>query len=147
MAQYQDATARQLGFPYDDPDSRRRAEAAPGAPPRPRPGPRPLCAVCGRVPAQLTLDLARRRLPARVCLRCHHSVMRQRRMLRATLGGHGHDHDKATGPVRVEGVGATGLIVPRQSGLSGDRKYRRLAQSRRRAQKAARHALEDPVLP
>ena len=77
--------------------------------------------------------------------------MRQRRMLRATLGGHDHDHDhdhdKATGPVRVEGVGATGLIVPRHSGLSGDRKYRRLAQSRRRAQKAARHALEDPVLP
>ena len=140
MAHYQEATARQLGFPYDGPGPGLPAEAAPNAPPRPRPGPRPLCAVCGRVPAHLTIGRDRKQLPARLCLRCHHAVMRQRRMLRAKL----RDNDKYTPPVITDRVGATGLIVPRQSGLSGDRKYRRLAQSRGRAQKAARHALEEP---
>ena len=65
--------------------------------------------------------------------------MRQRRMLRATL----RDKSTDTALVNADCARVTGLIVPRQSGLSGDRKYRRLAQSRRRAQKAARHALDE----
>lgn len=37
--------------------------------------------------------------------------------------------------------GRTDLIVPRESGVTGDAKYRLLARSRRRAQELARRAL------
>ena len=128
MAQFQEATAKQLDFTYE---GERRPAAEPLT--APRRGPARLCALCGRVPAHLTLERQHGRRPARLCLRCHHAVMRQRRMVRATLD------TSARPPVNDVDVR---LIVPRDNGLSGDRKYRQLAQSRHRAQKAARRALE-----
>lgn len=86
-----------------------------------------LCAVCGRVPARLTIERQRGKRPERLCLRCHNAVLRQRRSER---GG----PDPAG---RANG----GLIVPRASGLSAEAVSRRLSRSRRRAQKAARAAL------
>lgn len=88
-----------------------------------------LCAVCGRVPARLTIERQRGKRPERLCLRCHNAVLRQRRSERGGL-------DPA-GPARANG----GLIVPRASGLSAEAVSRRLSRSRRRAQKAARAAL------
>ena len=147
MAHHHAATARQLDFTYDGQldQQGQPAQRGPVAKPviAPRHGAAHLCVVCGRVPAHLTLKLmstsgnARRRRqqkPARLCLRCHHAVMQQRRMVRAQLT------EGRSEPRRPSAGG--GLIVPRSSTLTGDRKYRQLTKSRRRAQKAARAALE-----
>ena len=125
MAQQREGTARQLELTYDGPwpvAVRPLAKA--------RRGRARLCVVCGRVPAHLTIEHAAGRRPARLCLRCHHAAMRQRRMARAGL--------EPVAAVRAKGGG---LIVPRESALSADARYGRLSRSRRRAQKAARLAV------
>ena len=121
------APARQLDFTY----SGARLPAA-----RRVTGPRPraarLCAVCGRLPAHLTLNRPRGGRPARVCLRCHQAALRQRRTAQRTPA--------RNTPRRAE-AGRTDLIVPRESGLPLEAKYRLLSRSRRQAQEAARRAL------
>lgn len=124
MAQGQKGTPTQLDLAYDGP-----WPVAVGPLAKPRRGTVRLCVVCGRVPAHLTIEREPGHRPARLCLRCHHAVMRQRKMARAGL--------HRTEP----GLANGGLIVPRKSGLSTDALYRRLSRSRRRAQKAARMAI------
>ena len=125
MAQDQDATARQLDLTYDGPWPAVVRSLA-----KPRRGPARLCVVCGRVPAHLTIEREPGHRAARLCLRCHHAVMRQRRMARAGL--------ERTEPGRTNGGS---LIVPRESGLTADAMHQQLSKSRRRAQKAARVAI------
>ncbi len=60
--------------------------------------------------------------------------MQQRRMMRTR-----RSERRAKDPQLTFG---NGLIVPRSSGLTGDSKYNRLVKARRRAQKAARFAIE-----
>ena len=117
-------------------------------------GPVPLCVVCGRARARLTLKRGRGHEPARLCLRCHHRVMQQRKMLRAGLPPQQPSSDRlktavadtVRDPVRRHKVsGDAGLIVQREARSAGDGKYDLLAHRRRRAQVAARRALEfDP---
>ena len=121
------ARAGQLGFTYHGPrlPAARRVTA-------PRPGAGRLCAVCGRLPAHLTLERPRGGRPARVCLRCHQAALRQRRSERPTAA--------RSAPRRTAG-GRIDLIVPRESGMPLEAKYRLLSRSRRRAQEVARRAL------
>ena len=121
MAQYQDATARQLDLAYEDDIAEQD-----------QPGIRHhrLCEMCGRVEAHLTIPAAHGRQPAVVCLRCHHAVRQQRRMLRAAMA-------RSLAPATAPG----GLIVEKESSLPADRKYRELEHRRHRAQVAARKAL------
>ena len=97
-----------------------------------------MCVVCRRVPARLTLKVTlpenSQLQPPRLCLRCHHAVMQQRRTMRMR-----RSERRAKDPQLTFG---NGLIVPRSSGLTGDSKYDRLVKARRRAQKAARFATE-----
>ena len=118
MARQLEATARQLDFTGVDP-------WPPAGLPmvKPRPGPARLCVVCGRVRAHLTIERHPGHRPARLCLRCHHAVMQQRRMARAGL--------------RRRVTSGTDLIVPRESDLPRGEKYRVLSRARRRAQEAA----------
>ena len=113
----------------------------------------PLCVVCGRSRARLTLARNHGQAPVKLCLRCHHAVMRQRKMLRAGLLSTGNSVPASAGPASRVGVGGSGerkhrvagdagLIVPRDGHLSGDAKYAVLTRHRRRAQVAARRALE-----
>ena len=138
MVALNEATARQLDFTYEG-----LTGLAPRATAPRRPGPAPLCVVCGRVPAHLTIARDPGHRPARLCLRCYHAVRLQRRMLRANLdAGEG----RLAGPAATAGWarrfrGETSLIVPRDTTLSPSGKYRQLTASRRRAQKAARQAL------
>ncbi len=152
-----DATgARQLDFEGSSPhrmagDSARKA---PLARPRNRRS-ASLCVVCGRSRARLTLAGNPGQAPVRLCLRCHHGVLQQRKMVRAGLAPTRTDL-VSTGPARSPGVGGTGerqhrvagdagLIVPREAHLSGDEKYAALTHHRRRAQVAARRALESEL--
>lgn len=121
------APARQLDFTYHGarlPAARRVT--------RPRPGAARLCAVCGRLPAHLALERPRGGRPARVCLRCHQAALRQRRPARPA---------PARDATRQAAAGRTDLIVPRESGLPLEAKYRLLSRSRREAQEVARRAL------
>jgi hypothetical protein len=97
-----------------------------------------MCVVCRRVSARLTLKVTASEnsllQPPRLCLRCHHAVMQQRRMMRVRRSGFGTRNDQLTFE--------DGLIVPRGSELAGAAKYDRLVKSRRRAQKAARRTIE-----
>ena len=120
-------------------DEQRRAPAVlPEAVSRARPESSQMCVVCRRVPARLTLKVTSSEdsqfRPPRLCLRCHHAVMQQRRMMRTR-----RSERRAKDPQLTFG---NGLIVPRSSGLTGDSKYARLVKARRRAQKAARFATE-----
>ena len=124
MARHREGTPTQLDLTYD---GSWPVAVRPSA--KPRCSSARLCVVCGRVRGHLTMERGSRRRPVRLCLRCHHAVMRQRRMARAGLA--------TSEPSRVNG----GLIVPRASGLSADALSRRLSRSRRRAQKAARVAI------
>ena len=120
-------TARQLDFTYYGArlTAARRVTS-------PRPGAVRLCAVCGRLPAHLTLERPRGGRPARVCLRCHQAALRQRRPA--------HPAPARSAP-RGSAAGRTDLIVPRESGLPLEAKYRLLSRSRRQAQEVARRAL------
>ncbi len=97
-----------------------------------------MCVVCRRVSARLTLKVTASAnsplQPPRLCLRCHHAVMQQRRMVQMRRSEFGTRNDQMTFE--------DGLIVPRASALVGATKYDQLAKSRRRAQKAARRAIE-----
>lgn len=124
MAQYQDATARQLDLAYEEEVVEQDAQ--------PETGHHRLCEICGRVEAHLTIPAAHGRQPAIVCLRCHHAVRQQRRMLRAAL-------TRSPAPATAPG----GLIVQNEGSLPGDRKYRELEHRRHRAQIAARKALKE----
>ena len=154
-----DATgARQLDFEGASPhrmagDSARKA---PQARPRNR-GPVSLCVVCGRSRARLTLPRHHGQAPVRLCLRCHHGVLQQRKMVRAGLAPT-RVGLASTGAARAPGAGGTGgrehlvagdagLIVPREARLSADEKYAALTRHRRRAQVAARRALESQLGP
>ena len=114
-------------------------------------GPKRLCVVCGRSVARLTLARSRGQAPVRLCLRCHHGVMQQRKMLRAGLSfpaaGSAASHEGVRSNAGQLGrqhhmAGQAGLIVPRASDLFGEAKYDTLTRHRRRAQVAARRALE-----
>ena len=121
------ASARQLDFSYYDgrlPAARRGTG--------PRSGPARLCAVCGRWPARLTLERPRGGPPPRVCLRCHVTALRQRRSAHAA---------PARNALRRTVSGRSDLIVPRESALPLEAKYRLLSRSRREAQEVARRAL------
>ena len=120
------ANARQLDF--TDGSMRLPARRVAGS----RPGAARLCAMCGRQPARLTLDRPRGGRPARVCLRCHQAALRQRRAVPPAPA--------RSGPRRTE-TGRADLIVPRESGLPLEAKYRLLSRSRRQAQEVARRAL------
>ncbi len=113
-------------------------EAVSTLPSRARPESSQMCVVCRRVPARLTLKVTPSEdsqfRPPRLCLRCHHAVLQQRRMMRTR-----RSERRAKDPQLTFG---NGLIVPRSSGLTGDSKYDRLVKARRRAQKAARCATE-----
>jgi len=97
-----------------------------------------ICVVCRRVSARLTLKVTSPEnsqvQPPRLCLRCHHAVMQQRKMIRMRRSGFGTRNAQLTFE--------DGLIVPRASELAGAAKYDQLLKSRRRAQKAARRAIE-----
>ena len=119
-------------------------------------GPVPLCVVCGRARARLTLNRNHGQAPIRLCLRCHHGVMQQRKMLRAGLAPTRVGGLASAGLARRDSVGDTaerkhqvagdaGLIVRRDARLSGDAKYATLTHHRRRAQVAARRALESEL--
>ena len=141
MTLTRDVTARQLGF-----GSTHSGRAGPRPSALPTGGPVPLCAVCGRARARLTLPRERGHEPVKLCLRCHHAVMqqrKQRRMLRAELPA---ERVSATGR-RHHIAGDAGLIVPRESELSPTAKYDTLSHRRRRAQVAARRALESEPAP
>ena len=125
MTQRQDGTTAQLDLTYDGPWPVAVRSLA-----RTRSGSAPLCAACGRGPAHWTLEREPESRPAPLCLRCHHSVVRQRRRLRAGCA--------PADPGRAD---RNGLIVPRGSGLSAEAVYQRLSTSRRRAQEAARAAI------
>lgn len=121
------APARQLDFTYYG----ARVPAAKRVT-SPRPGATRLCAVCGRRPARLTLERPRGGRPARVCLRCHQAALRQRRPAQPKPA--------RSAPRRAAG-GRIDLIVPRESDLPLEAKYRLLSRSRRKAQEVARRAL------
>lgn len=125
MTLRQDETTAQLDLTYDGP-----WPVAVRSPAGTRSGSAPLCAVCGGEPAHRTLDRQPGSRPAPLCLRCHRSVLRQRRKARAGR--------ETADPGRAD---RGGLIVPRGSGLSAEAIYQRLSTSRRRAQKAARAAI------
>ena len=101
----------------------------------PQKRPQSLCAVCGRVQGRLPTDLGMGRSPVRLCLRCHHGLMRQRRIIRAQTKSGGFS-------VRRIAKHAGELIVSRRSGLSVTSRDRRLSQSRRRAQSVVRRMIE-----
>lgn len=141
MAHYYEATVHQLDFTYGRQPGQRRQAAQQGPVPQPvtaaARGTARLCVVCGRVPAHLTINLTStdpRQRPVGLCLRCHYAVMQQRRMARAQLDEYQSGHKRWAAD--------DGLIIPRSSALSRDRKYRQLTTSRRQAQKALRSALD-----
>ena len=118
MGRYQEATARQLDFesgvPFTPISSAERLRPA------------RLCVVCGRHPVHLMVTQQRGHQAAKVCLRCHLAVMRQRKMLRLLPASSRH----ATSDL--------GLIVPRDSHLSPEARTARLEYQRRRAQVACK---------
>ena len=86
----------------------------------------------GGRPARLTLERPRGGPPPRVCLRCHVTALRQRRSAHAA---------PARNAQRRTVSGRSDLIVPRESALPLEAKYRLLSRSRREAQEVARRAL------
>lgn len=139
MGRYQHATARQLDFDSGD-DS---ADLTPVARREHRVSrPVPLCVVCGRHPANVTLTRQHGHAPAKLCLRCHHAVMQHRKMLRADLST--VDHAVSTPPqsARMHHFsGDVGLIVPPGQPLTAEARHAALDHRRRRAQVAARRVL------
>ena len=91
-----------------------------------------LCAVCGRTRARLTLARPGGQVPVRLCLACHHSVMKQRKMVRMRFAP--SEQSRPTREAR--------LIIPREARLTGPAKYATLQHRRSRAQVAARRALD-----
>ena len=135
MGRYQEATARHLDFesgvPFDPAATAERPRRA------------PLCVVCGKHPAHLTVAQHRAQRPARLCLRCHHAVMRQRKMLRVLPAT--PESSASIGQTERRAYQASkdlGLIVPRGARISPEARDAALNHRRRRAQVAARRALD-----
>ncbi len=141
MGRHQQAAARQLDFDSADCS----VDFAPTAEREHRISrPVPLCVVCGRHPAHLTLTRQHGHAPAKLCLRCHHAVMQHRKMLRADLSS---ADQTAPTPVPESArthhlSGDVGLIVPRGKTLSAEARHAALNHRRRRAQVAARRVLD-----
>ena len=125
MGRYQEATARELDFESGVPFT--PAAAADGR------RPFSLCVVCGRHRARLTIAQHRGHQPAQLCLRRHHAVMRQRKMLRVVR--------TQPKPPQRSGHASINLIVPRDAKLSPELRRAALNHRRRRAHVAARRAL------
>lgn len=137
MGRYQEATARHLDFESGVPfDSAATVE---------RPRPAPLCVVCGQHPAHLTVAQHRAQRPAKLCLRCHHAVMRQRKMLRVLPATPESSASASIGRTErraYHASGDLGLIVPRGASMLPEARDAALNHRRRRAQVAARRALD-----
>ena len=138
MSQNHEATAQELEFEPLSGEAYRSSRAS---------NPVPLCVVCGRARARLSLARDHGHAPAQLCLRCHHAVMEQRKMLRAKL------HESPANPQVARGVfrrhhlaGDAGLIVPRGASLAHEAKYAELTRRRHRAQVAVRRALAGDLL-
>jgi hypothetical protein len=142
MGRHEQTAARQLVF---DSSGDHDADVA-SALERERPilRPTPLCAVCGRHPAHLTLTRQHGHKPAKLCLRCHHAVMQHRKMLRADLSS--TSRSASTTDAQRERAhhlsGDAGLIVSRDQRLSAEARHAALDHRRRRAQVAARRVLD-----
>ena len=149
MGRHQQATARQLDF-----DSSAHTEESLTLELEHRVSrPVPLCIVCGRHPAHLTMTRQHGHAPAKLCLRCHHTVMQHRKMLRANLSAPGPDSgpdpslaqettSKPQSGRQHHVSGDVGLIVPRTQSLSSEARRAALNHRRRRAQVAARRVLD-----
>jgi hypothetical protein len=133
MTRYQDATARQLDFGYE-------VERTSSERPSGEAGHHQLCEMCGRVQAHLYIPAAHGQQPAAVCLRCHHAVRQQKRMLRAAIKD-GHAGVPAPSRLISSPVGETATDDAPVSPPSADQLYKELEHRRRRAQVAARKAL------
>ena len=122
MGSSQESAARQLAFYYHELPLVVAGDRAR------RPRPAALCVLCGKHPAHLTVARHKGYRPAKLCLRCHHAVMRQRRMLRASLRApHGRHSVTPTSQRREDTVADTTLIVSRDRRLSPQAKYATLS--------------------
>ena len=141
MGRYQQATARQLDFDSGE----LSADFTPAVGPENRVSrPVPLCVVCGRHRAHFTLTRQHGHVPAKLCLRCHHAVTQHRKMLRADLSAANQTPSTpAPRSARAHHLsGDLGLIVPAGKPLSAEARHAALDHRRRRAQVAARRALD-----
>ncbi len=139
MTQHHEATAQELEFEPLSVEARRSDRA--GRDPASR------CVVCGRARARLSVAREHGHPPAKLCLRCHHSVMQQRKMLRANLHeAHASPQTERSSTRRHHLVGDAGLIVPRGAPLGREAKYAELTRRRHRAQVAVRRALTGDLL-
>ncbi len=140
MGRYQQARVCQLDFDSDD----FNADFSPKVGTEYRTlRPVPLCVVCWRHRARLRLAPPHGHAPVKLCLRCHHAVMQQRKMLRVDLPV--ADQTSLVSVPRLARAhhfsGDVGLIVPPGKPLSAKTKHDALNHRRRRAQVAARRAL------
>ena len=141
MGRYQQARVRQLDFDSDN----FSADFTPKVGTEYRAlRPVPLCVVCWRHRAHLRLVPQHGHAPVKLCLRCHHAVMQQRKMLRVDLPA--ADQTSLVSVPRLARAhhfsGNVGLIVPPGKPLSAETKHDALNHRRRRAQVAARRALD-----
>ena len=105
---------------------------------------RDLCAVCCEKPARLALSRQQGQSPAKLCLRCHHTVMRHQKMLSANLSSAERSFSvrELSSVRRARFSGDPGLIIPRGQHPAEEVRRAKLTASRRRAQAAARHELD-----
>ncbi len=132
MNQHAVATRTQLLFNTNasEPEHLNQAEFTPVAQ-----APRALCRFCARAPARLSLTRSKGS-PVELCLRCHHAVMKQRQPPKIALPS------RPSLSSRLSRSSPPALIIPRGAGLPDTAKYAELTHRRRRAQVAARRALE-----
>ena len=110
MGHYHEATARKLEFGPLSGEKEVGTSDAGLVGSRPV----PLCVVCGRARARVSLAREHGHAPAKLCLRCHHGVMQQRKMLRAELEESAADQPSPHASGRRHHLtGDAGLIVPR----------------------------------
>ena len=105
---------------------------------------RELCAVCCKKPARLTISRQQGYSPAKLCLRCHHTVIRHRKMLSADLSSSERSFSahELSSVRRSRFSGDPGLIIPRGQHPPEEVRRAKLTASRRRAQAAARRELD-----
>jgi len=102
-----------------------------------------LCAVCCKKPARLKVSRQQGHSPAKLCLRCHHTVMRHRKMLGANLSSSERSFSahELSSVRRSRFSGDPGLIIPKGQRLSAEARRAALGVRRRRAQAAVRQEL------
>ena len=105
---------------------------------------RELCAVCCKKPARLTISRQQGYSPAKLCLRCHHTVIRHRKMLSADLSSSERSFSahELSSVRRSRFSGDPGLIIPKGQRLSEEVRLATLEARRRRAQAVARQELD-----